>query len=474
MAGYTPMPRCEDKYDDIYGFAILMCDDGTPKDNNASDSSILLVSMDFLQIPGSFTDYIRKKIHERYGIDESTILVHATHTHKSFDLNGFFVFGGNYPGLVKGIIRGSYERSADKYKIWITNQLIELVGRLFKHLRPAEFAWKKEVFQTPLALDRVRRRVSEQPISIIGLRDPTTKKYFGLICSYGIHPTTIRAFDKKLSAEYPGRFVEYIERETDNEIRPVFFTGPAGNMAPNGVFLKLKLIEEERWDQKERGIFGPKKTYVLAEKTGELIAIKALEMLDALNDDEFYEHFNVSSNIRHFKVPMRDFSKHWSNTLTRFSNSVGFLIKRCLAMSLSFLLQKSHKPNFPTFKITKNGDRFVAETHIQSLIIQATKHNTEETIHKNLIILGVPGELFGDLAQRVYRTSPMGGRNTLIFQAANDWIAYLFSLEHYIKVGGYEPFASFSPVSGTYVVKHVEDIWQNIKNQKLYKEGSEK
>jgi hypothetical protein len=57
MAGYTPVPRCKGKYDDIYGYALLL--EETVLGN--IPKRMILISLDYCQVPLMFTEYIKDK-----------------------------------------------------------------------------------------------------------------------------------------------------------------------------------------------------------------------------------------------------------------------------------------------------------------------------------------------------------------------------------------------------------------------------
>ncbi|MFX0058739.1 MAG: hypothetical protein ACFE8J_10610, partial [Candidatus Heimdallarchaeota archaeon] len=97
---------------------------------------------------------------------------------------------------------------------------------------------------------------------------------------------------------------------------------------------------------------------------------------------------------------------------------------------------------------------YKCKTIIQYVIIQA-KSNLSE---KRLSILTVPGELFESIGNKLFNKSVTSSKNTFIFQNAQDWIAYLFTLQEYIEEGGYEVTPSFSPLCGYYVEREMLNL----------------
>ena len=80
-----------------------------------------------------------------------------------------------------------------------------------------------------------------------------------------------------------------------------------------------------------------------------------------------------------------------------------------------------------------------------------------------MTVFGVPGELFEEIGKRFDEVSPSGPEDTFIIQNANDWIAYLFSLNEYVSQGGYEPLASFSPICGDRVEREMYKLMKEIR-----------
>jgi hypothetical protein len=78
----------------------------------------------------------------------------------------------------------------------------------------------------------------------------------------------------------------------------------------------------------------------------------------------------------------------------------------------------------------------------------------------------VPGELFEVYGNLFLRESPNGRDHSFIFQNSNDWISYLFPAKDYIKEGGYEPLASFSPMCGYFIEKKMLKLFKKIKTKK--------
>lgn len=459
MAGFTPVPKCMGKYDDIYGYALLL--EETVLGN--IQKRMIIISLDYCQVPLLFTEYIKEKIQEAYKIHPNQILIHATHTHKSFDMVGLFSYGGfTYLGIAKGIFRGAYERQNDVYKIWVAKQLVKLVGDLINKLQPAQIGWKQEIINKPIARNRVTGLRSDQPMNVITLKSLQTGKIFGIICNYGVHPTTIGGRNTNLSAEYPGRVVTKIHELSNKEIECIFFTGPAGNTGPlfHGI---AEEFTEPFYHKDKNGRMVRKQHYEFTKTLGKILGNEAFRIANSITDEEYFDIVEFKSFIKKFWVPMIDYNKHWVDAKKKLTNWFVHWVKRYILIPIALVLGDVQKPNFPGFALKHKHGKINVYTQIQYMTIKGIR--SKEKTSREFSILGVPGELFDDYAKRIYETSLTSPTDTFIFQASNDWIAYLFPIGYYISHGGYEPLASFAPLCGAYVFVNYLKLLEEIKNQ---------
>ncbi|MHA1341098.1 MAG: hypothetical protein ACTSRZ_14055 [Promethearchaeota archaeon] len=462
LAGYTPAPRAKGKYDDIKAHAVLIEDIvlGNVK------KRLLLISLDYLKIPLLWSDYVKEKIEERYRIHRKQILLHAIHTHKSMDMTGEFVFAGGLINTIRGIVFGAYHGD-DKYKIWVAKQLVNLTGKLIEQLKPAEIAWTKKRIEDDLIFNRRHpERRSKSDLSIISFRDLNTKEIIGVIVSYGAHPTTLANFVDKMSADYPARVIEKIEQLSQGKIKATFFTAPAGDINPITTISKdydqlAKLPQQELLNQ--RG------DILHTKKIGYNLGKYAYELTQTLMDDDYYDKIDFKCYSNTFWVPMRDFTRY--KAPFKFQQSLIHWIKRYILFPIALFLGDIHEPNFPGFAV-KHRDILSpkAKINIYSEVvlirIKVFSSKNPQKPSKEINITGIPGELFEDIAKEISERNPAGSENTFIFQNANDWISYLFPIKEYISSGGYEPFASFSPLCGDFVkfayFRMLEDIKYDI------------
>jgi hypothetical protein len=462
MAGYTPIPTCDSKYDELFAYAVLI----ESIVNQNIKRYYLLISMDILQIPLSVTEYIKDKLKDHFPIYPNQVLIHATHTHKSFDMTGTFSKGGNMPGVLKGIIIGSGKRD-DLYKVWITKQIVQLYRSLMKVLQPAKMAWKKITPEEPLTINRRRHELSAQPFGVISFKNFETNQLIGFIMNFGAHPTTLSHQNHQMSADYPGRAVFIVENDTQQIINAIFFTGPAGDIGPYYGAGNYHFLFRNK-----AGALRKSNLYAFTQHYGYLLGRLGLKMAMELPEAAYFEEIRIRSFVKTFWVPMKDYKQHRLNgkkIWVYLNNRIVHIIKRYILFPLALRMGDAHEPNFPGFAVKHNKKMgywrslINLYTKIQYITIDAYKKAEDHEPSNNLAIVGIPGELFEDYAKKIYAKTPAGPDNTFIFQAANDWIAYLFPLRDYIQDGGYEPLASFAPICGAYVIIEYLKLLQEIK-----------
>jgi hypothetical protein len=461
LAGYTPVQRAEGKYDDIMAHAVLIEDTvlGNVK------KRVLIISTDFLKLPLLFTEYVKEQIEKKHFIHQNQILIHAIHTHKSMDMCGEFVFGGNYPGVIKGITFGGYS-SDDRYKVWVAKRIVKLVGELIVKLQPACMAWTKGDLDEYILINRRHpMRKSKSPLGLWSFKNPETGKIFGMLINFGMHPTTLSNPVKMVSADYPGRIIERIEQLSQGETDAAFFNAASGDLNP----ITTCGTNFEELEKDQQPIYGQTGDLKETKKLGYYIGEKALELAKSIPDDQYYDRLEFKSYVKVIWIGMNDYKKYWSGTYV--SNRLIHLVKRYLLFPIALFIADVKEPNFPGFAVKhrhyfRPSSRINVYTQLQIIKFKAIKtakgtgksalSNNDATPvygeaaknYKEFSVVAIPGELFEDYAAKIFERTSTGDKDTFIFQNSNDWIAYLFPIKEYITQGGYEPFASYAAMSG--------------------------
>lgn len=447
MAGYTRKEPCLGKLDDLYAYGVLI------EGNNESREKIklLLISLDLLKTPIAICNYIKKKIKENHpSLEPDQILIHCTHTHSGPDLTGEFYWPGGLFNIMKGIMFGS--NRSDDYIVWFVNQIIIMVRDLINKLIPCKMAWSKKKFNPDIVINRRHpARQSIPELGIISFINVDNDNLIGFIINYSCHPTTLSYQNNKLSADYPGKVIERVSQLTNNNVGVIFFNGSSGDLNPITTcgtdYEKLELDKSLIYDQ-----LG---TYSHSQKIGYIIADEALNFAKSIVKEEYNSDIEFQFYLKKFWIPMKDF-KYYSKTW--FRNKFNYALKKYLLLKVAKIILEN--ANFPAFSIMRKKFRIHGKTVIQFIKFKFKDIKTSESFG----ILTVPGELFQEYGHLFLNESPTGRDNSFIFQNSNDWIAYLFPARDYIKEGGYEPLASFSPVCGYFIEKRMLELFKEIKN----------
>jgi hypothetical protein len=360
-------------------------------------------------------------------------------------LTGEFHWPGGSPSIVKGIMFGVNKN--DEYIVWISQRILKLVRELKKSLGTAKIAWKKEIFNPNLVINRRHPlRIPKTELGILSFKD-LNDNLFGLIINYQCHPTTLSLFNNKLSADFPGQIISKISELTDNNVNSVYFNGPAGDLNP----ITTCGTDYKKLAKNKSPIYTQLGTYEHTKKFGFQIAKEALALSYSIPDENYYKMLKIRSYTKMLSIPFRDaryFSSVW------FQNKLIHIIKKYVLLPV--ILSLYDKNNFPIFQIEKQGARIYAKT-----LFQFIEFTIGEDINKKFNIFTVPGELFEEIGNHLLEKSPAGKENSFLIQNTNDWIAYLFPINEYVKIGGYEPVASFGPLCGYYIEREILDYFKN-------------
>ncbi len=447
LAGYTPIAVCEGKLDDVYARGMLVEDSmlGVKR-------RLLLISMDLLKPALVWSDYIKEKLQEVHHIPPGQVLIHCTHTHKAPDVTGEFEKPGGYLSVIRGIMCAGNKH--DRYLIWITNRIVQMVGDMLGNLQDCKLAWKSEPIRRDDVVINRRHPVwrSHPPVWVLVFRGLKDDHIIGFVTQFACHGTTLANFIQKLSADWIGRYVAAVEELTNGEIPTVYFNGPSGDLNP----ITTCGTDFERLETKEhrKEVYGQGGSYKSSQRIGRAVADQALDMAKSIPVSEFLPKITFKIYTKTFWVPMEDF-KYWSSTW--LSNKAVYLAKKYLLIKIAVTHEE---PNFPGLGIKHRGKDIACYSFLQWIYLTASSE--DGTKSKELSILTAPGELFEVIGKRLRRACPSGSANTLIIQNAHDWIAYLFPRKEYVEQGGYEPLASFAPVCGDYYEREMKKLFEQV------------
>jgi hypothetical protein len=440
MAGYSRKDPCLGKLDDIYANGVLI-------NQNDKGTNLLLIAIDTLKLPLSIVEYIKKKLTLKYEfLNSDAIVIHATHTHSSFDLTGEFYYLGGMLAFFKGVMFA--DNKNDRFIVWMVNRIVKMVAKLFKDLQPCKIAIKKKGYNPNLVLNRrwPKRKVLPD-LGVVSFKQLDSDTLIGLIINYSCHPTTLSFANNKLSADFPGRVIARIDNLTNNKIKSIYINGPSGDLNP----ITTSGVDLEKIDNDKTLTYDQRGTYEHTKKIGYTIAEEALKFARSIAESEYFNSMDIDVYTRKILIPQKD-AVYLSKVF--LSNKVKWLIKKYFLFKVAKFDQKH--VNFPFFMEKRRHLQKYGKTIVQFIKFTASNDNIYG-------IITIPGELFEEIGKRLIRTTPTLEENTFIFQNSQDWIGYLFPLDIYIEEGGYEPFMCYSPLCGAYIENSTKKLLHKIK-----------
>jgi hypothetical protein len=457
MAGYGRNKYAQGVLDPLMARGVLIEDvilDNVKK-------RLLFVSIDTLLIPMKVADYIKEKIQKRYDIAPNQVIVHATHTHQAPDLTGEYYWPGYAPAIIRGIMFGL--NRWDRYITWLAYRVLKMVGKMITEMTPCKIAYTKKIVEEDVIINRRHpTRRSKSPLGIIAFKHASTNDLLGFMVNFTMHSTTLGASNDKLSADYPGRLVTRVEELTGGKVKAVFFGGAGGDINP---IATCGTDFEHLTNNQILGQNGKKEDM---ERIGNFLGDRALKVATEIPEEAYYDKFEYKSYVRTIWVPLRDFTHYHSatplkSTMVKLQNRVFYAVKRYIMLPIVLAIagNEEKEPNFPALAIKHIGRKMHCYSKIMYLRFHFSSSDSNNVL--DMSIYATPGEPFEDIGRFLIEKSHTTPENTLIFNHANDWMAYFFDLNEYTDLGGMETtIEGTTPVAGYYIKKEYTQLLEDI------------
>jgi len=198
MAGYLPRDHFDLVHDSLYARIIVI--------ENGSFRSAM-IDIDLLIFPPKLRDMIYERV------DSSTFLyLSATHTHSSV--------GGWDPSIAGGFIAGKYN---EEYVSSIADKISEGIKNIITKNSTIQY-WETDA--SSLVENRVNVDSGKIDGKIRGIRLQRSDSTSAMLFTYSAHSTSIAKERLELSADYPAKVIELLERKTDFAM---FMSGMVGS-----------------------------------------------------------------------------------------------------------------------------------------------------------------------------------------------------------------------------------------------------
>lgn len=357
-------------HDPLYAKALVVGD---------GQQQIALLTCDVLGLDRAFVATTRAAIEAATGIPAAAIMLAASHTHA---------------GPATLFLQDCGAVDPD----WLANlrqHLVAVVQAAQTNVRPAQFGLGRGVFSSGVHNRRAPGDIIDPEVGLLQVSDEHGAP-IAILINYACHPTCLEGDNRLLSAEYPGRVAERIQRATG--AITLFFTGAIGDVGPVA-----------------RG-------WPVLEAIGNGLADEVLRMLPAITTQTWNTLATANQDIALPLQPLPSIAQMTAQlnenrgrneTLDTNQDPVRARVQRAMIgwaeTTLAGLTTNTIKPTVTTeVQVIQVGD---------------------------LVLVSTPGELFNELGLALKYAS--GAPQTFICGFANDNIGYIPARRAYPH-GGYE------------------------------------
>jgi hypothetical protein len=183
------------------------------------DTAVALVSADLLIVDERLMEAVRARLQGREDLADLSVLLAATHTHSG---------PGNYGAtFLERLSMGHYEPQVFEA---LAQAIAQAIRRAAERLEPVRVGCS-----TSAAEGLVTNRMDPQGVVDDELTVCTVQRADGgplaLLLSFAAHPTTLGAWNRRLSADYPGEACRTLEAGLPGTTC-LFFAGAVADQAP--------------------------------------------------------------------------------------------------------------------------------------------------------------------------------------------------------------------------------------------------
>ncbi|MBI3319346.1 MAG: neutral/alkaline non-lysosomal ceramidase N-terminal domain-containing protein [Candidatus Omnitrophica bacterium] len=200
-------------HDPVYVRALVIQNgqDGTP--------TAALVSCDLLIIDEVLADAVSRRLKATTRLGPLTLLVAATHTH-----SGPGAYGRHF---LEQLSMGHFEPAVLEF---LTVRICEAIAAAADALKPAAVV-DAGTATTGLVVNRMDAAGAVDPELGVVAYQASDGHPLAVVANFSAHPTTLGAWNRQMSADYPGVLTEAIEARYPGAVC-LFFAGAVGDQAP--------------------------------------------------------------------------------------------------------------------------------------------------------------------------------------------------------------------------------------------------
>lgn len=254
LAGYALYPA-KGIHDNLYASALALHVGPDNQENGTDEERALLISFDLLAMEKELIAHLKQAICQTLPFTADAIVFTCTHTHE-----GPEVRERKFRDRWYGEERPAY---LDGYLAFLTAQTVAVAQAAVAALMPCDLLVNRvhvdenmnRRFFLPDGsylgvpdhkdLIPITHGHTDNTLGILAFCQPGTRRPFGLLLNYAMHPLTAGQTSSLISADVPGVVRELIKESTD--CLPIYTTGAAGDnhpKAPEAGFVETRRVGE--------------------------------------------------------------------------------------------------------------------------------------------------------------------------------------------------------------------------------------
>lgn len=395
-------------HDPLWG-QILLLDDG--------QSRAGLIVLDLVAVDAAFVDDLRHEIEAQTGLPGENFLIAATHTHSG------------PAGMRLGQTGLDLDSRYRDLRNDTRDKLVELVRHAKTALQPAQLS--ASIVQAPrLLANRLDPQgPMDDSLSIFKLQS-MNGDLLGILVGYTGHPTLLGQDNLLYSSDYPHYLRQELQINLGASVPILFVNGAAGDVSSRFTRQASSFEEANRVGttlgqaafraiQKARPCFIERLTVISREVMMPMRKLPSLE--------EARQHFmQAESRLNYFREQGMQ-GPELRKVVTEYFGSRSAL------------------------KYAEQGAPAAIQARLQAIALG------------NIVLIGIPGELFVALGQRIKSSSPY--EITMLVGYANDYIGYIPSRQAY-EGEGYEVRKTLlSPGAGEFLADAAVELIKEIRGE---------
>ena len=346
--------------------------------------ALVLIKTDLVGLFGGDIDAIRDAVATKPRLDRNGVIVASTHTHHSPDTVGLW-----------GTAIPANSGRSEAYMHTVQQAAVEAAWQAYRQRQPACMFYalgEENDLHYNIHEGQWPDRNLDGRITLLKFVGRNGKT-LGTLTNWACHPTTEDMPNKLASADWVGRFYQRLEQAGG---LPMFVNGSIGGSVQPSI----------HWRDKHIGPEGSGQNFEWATKFGDVLADKAMALLDDQMTEVIFDDIEIQS---------RTVIVHPQNFIYRFAKVMGLL-------SMDYPLEGQGYP----------------------VQITAVKMGP-------LRLATLPGEMSPHLGLQIREA--LGGDAQVLIGLGNEWLGYILDREQYADDGfAYEKMLCISPEFGEDIV----------------------